>query len=151
MNNRIQLWASSGSKLNKKTWMTMEKMYHHKEGKIPPSYQGTLCFVVFIVSFYSKLRLQGNAHWGPSQEGYRRIMSMSSTSSPWWMPKRAQSLLWFTATLLINWGKNIKAKFSAANTKNNFAAYQALLKFEVAIISYMWILCTYELCICVYI
>lgn len=48
---------------------------------------------------------------------------------------KGDSLQSFAVTFLINRGGNIKAKFSATNTKNNFAIYQALLKLEVAIIS----------------
>lgn len=86
-NNRIQLWASSGAKRNKKTWLTREKMYRHKWKKILSSYSRYTKFVVIIVLFYITLRLQRNVQCGTSWGGCYSMISMSSTSSPRWTPK----------------------------------------------------------------
>lgn len=54
-NNRIQLWASSGAKRNKKTWLTREKMYSHKWKKILSSYSRytACCYYCFVLYYTS--------------------------------------------------------------------------------------------------
>lgn len=85
-NNRGQLRTSSGAKLDKKTWLTREKMYSHKWKTILSCYSGYTKFVVITVLFYIKLGLQRKVHWETSR-GSWYSMSVSSTSSPWWMTK----------------------------------------------------------------